>query len=213
MIIFGIISIFVVVSIKKCHMEEEKKRKVTIDIVKANVFAIILMAVAAIVLLIPFYKIWGFHLPEGSAFGGITGLVLIIVIIFAGIALHEFIHGLTWACFAKNGWRSIRFGVMWKMLTPYCHCSDPLPIPSYALGGIMPCNVLGIIPAIVALCVGSLILLLWSIFFISAAAGDIWIVWLLTKEKRGSTVLDHPSEAGFYIIEPDDAPTEATQNE
>ena len=78
---------------------------------------------------------------------------------------------------------------------------------------MMPCIVLGIIPAIVALCIGSLLLVVWGIFFISAAAGDIWIVWLLTKEKPGSTVLDHPSEAGFFIIEPDDEPDVATPNE
>ena len=63
----------------------------------------------------------------------------------------------------------------------------------------MPCIVLGVLPAIVALFIGSLPLLAWGIFFIAAAAGDIWMTWLLTKEDRHSLVLDHPSEAGFYI--------------
>ena len=193
-------------------MEEAKKRKVTIDIVKANVFGVIIMVVAAVALLVPFFMIWGIRPPE-DIFGGIWGLVVILVALFVGIAVHELIHGLTWACFAKSGWRSIHFGVMWKLLTPYCHCSEPLHIPAYALGGMMPCIVLGIIPAIVALCIGSLLLVVWGIFFISAAAGDIWIVWLLTKEKPGSTVLDHPSEAGFFIIEPDDEPGETTPSE
>ena len=34
-----------------------------------------------------------------------------------------------------------------------------------------------------------------------SAAGDIWMTWLLTKENPKSMVLDHPSEAGFYIID------------
>jgi len=46
-------------------------------------------------------------------------------------------------------------------------------------------------------------LLVWGIFFIAAAAGDIWMTWLLTKENPKSMVLDHPSEAGFYIIDED----------
>ena len=54
---------------------------------------------------------------------------------------------------------------------------------------------------IVALFIGSLPLLVWGIFFISAAAGDIWMTWLLTKEDPKNMVLDHPTEAGFYIIE------------
>ena len=40
-----------------------------------------------------------------------------------------------------------------------------------------------------------------SIIFISAASGDIWMAWLLTKESPGCTVLDHPTEAGFYVFE------------
>ena len=111
------------------------------------------------------------------------------------------IHGLTWACFAKNGWKSISFGVWWKVLTPYCHCNEPMPIPNYMIAAMMPCIVLGVIPAVVALFIGSLPMLAWGIFFIAAAAGDIWMTWLLTKENPKSMVLDHPSEAGFYIID------------
>ena len=40
-----------------------------------------------------------------------------------------------------------------------------------------------------------------SIIFISAAGGDIWMAWLLTKESPDCTVLDHPTEAGFYVFE------------
>ena len=54
---------------------------------------------------------------------------------------------------------------------------------------------------IVALFIASLPLLVWGIIFISAAAGDIWMTWLLTKEDPKNMVLDHPTEAGFYIIE------------
>ena len=87
----------------------------------------------------------------------------------------------------------------------YCHCDEPMHIPGYMMGAMMPCIVLGVIPAIVALFIGSLPLLAWGIFFIAAAAGDVWMTWLLTKENPKSMVLDHPSEAGFYIIEENNA--------
>jgi hypothetical protein len=90
---------------------------------------------------------------------------------------------------------------MWKLLTPYCHCDEPMHIPGYMMGAMMPCVVLGIIPSIVAMFIGNLPLLAWGIIFIAAAAGDIWMTWLLTKENPKSMVLDHPSEAGFYIID------------
>ena len=44
-------------------------------------------------------------------------------------------------------------------------------------------------------------MLAWGIFFIAAAAGDIWMTWLLTKEDPKLLVLDHPSEAAFYVID------------
>ena len=34
--------------------------------------------------------------------------------------------------------------------------------------------------------IGNLPLLAWGIFFIAAAAGDIWMTWLLTKENPKS---------------------------
>ena len=178
-----------------------KGRKVSIDIVKANVFAVGIMVVSAIVFFVPFFMIWKDRKSLGEPLGGVGDWALAVGLTFVGIVVHELIHGVTWACFARSGWRSISFGVMWKLLTPYCHCSEPMRIPGYMAGAMMPCIVLGLVPAVVALCIGSLPLLVWGIFFIAAAAGDIWMTWLLTKEDPHSLVLDHPSEAGFYIID------------
>ena len=176
-------------------------RKVAIDLVKANVFSVVLMVVSAVSLLVPFFLIW----KDKGSFGSLVGTgrewIWLFVAMLAGIVVHELIHGITWACYAKSGWKSISFGVIWKMLTPYCHCDVPLRKREYMMGAMMPCIVLGIIPSIVALCIGSLPLLVLGIFFIAAASGDIWMTWLLTKEAPDCLVLDHPSEAGFYVIE------------
>ena len=180
---------------------EVKGRKVTIDIVKANIFAFVIMAIAAIVFLVPFFWIWKDKKPMSELLGGFGDWSITLILAIVGIVVHELIHGLTWACYAKSGWKSISFGVWWKMLTPYCHCNEPMRIPCYMISAMMPCIVLGVIPAIVALFIGSLPMLAWGIFFIAAAAGDIWMTWLLSKENPKSKVLDHPSEAGFYIID------------
>ena len=181
--------------------DHEIGRKVSINIGKANLFALAIMLVSAIVFMVPFFMIWSGRKPIGDLLGGTWHWGIVFALMIVGIVVHELIHGITWACYAKSGWKSISFGVMWKMLTPYCHCDEPMRIPGYMMGAIMPCIVLGVLPAIVALFIGSLPLLAWGIFFIAAAAGDIWMTWLLTKEDRHSLVLDHPPEAGFYIIE------------
>ena len=188
---------------EECNVENG--RKVTIDITKANVFAFVLMAVSAVVLIVPYCLIWGSEWNGETVRQFFDSFVLdwalFMVAMIVGIVIHELIHGLTWACFAPSGWRSISFGVMWKMLTPYCHCNEPMRPRPYIMGALMPLIVLGIVPAIACLLSGSLFMLIWSIFFIAAAAGDIWMAWLLTKESADCTVLDHPSEAGFYVFD------------
>ena len=190
------------------NMEEinfENGRKVTIEIVKANIFAVVLMLVAGIVLLVPYILIWRDQWTKNTidqffdTLPSYCGLFFVLMIV--GIVVHELIHGITWACFAPSGRKSISFGIMWKMLTPYCHCNEPMRPRPYIIGALMPLIVLGIIPAIICLISGSLFLLVWSTIFISAAGGDIWIVLLLMKERHDCTVLDHPSEAGFYVFD------------
>ena len=180
------------------ELEGKSRRKVAIDIVKANWFAIGLFLAAAVVFLIPYFLIWH-DAPLNRLLGYRVNNLVFFIAILVGIVVHELIHGITWAC--HTGWRSISFGVMWKLLTPYCHCDEPMRIRPYQLACLMPCFVLGVIPSVFALFIGSLPLLLWGIFFIAAAAGDIWMAWLLTKENSNSLVLDHPSEAGFYIYD------------
>ena len=184
--------------------KEENGRKVTVSLVKANVFGVVLLVVTAIVLLVPYILIWRGQWQQGEVdrfLGTPVTWSVFVIGMFVGIVVHELIHGLTWACFVKDGWKSISFGVMWKMLTPYCHCNTPMRPRPYIIGALMPLIVLGIIPAIVALATGSLPLLFWGIIFISAAAGDIWMAWLLAKESPNCMVLDHPSEAGFYVFD------------
>jgi hypothetical protein len=67
---------------------------------------------------------------------------IVLIALTIGIILHE-LHGITWAKYTKDGFKSIRFGVLWKFLTPYCHCKEPL-VKHYIIGGIMPAIVLGL---------------------------------------------------------------------
>ena len=88
-----------------------------------------------------------------------------LIILFAGIILHELIHGLTFLLFCKNGFKSIEFGIMWKYLAPYCHCKEPLPVRPYIIGALMPAIVLGFIPAGIGLITGKFIPLVFGMIF------------------------------------------------
>ena len=182
-------------------MEKYTKEKVNIDVYWANVFALILIIPTVLIYGLPYYLIWrdeihfkDFSLPHLFGSSWIFFIALII-----GIIAHELIHGAVWAGFAKNGFKSIQFGVMWKMITPYCHCKEPLKVRQYALGGIMPAIILGFIPAMWAIIIGDLALLILGMFFTVAAGGDFLIIHALRKEKKDTLVEDHPSEIGYYV--------------
>lgn len=187
-----------------------KERKETINIATANLVSVAILVVSAVVFYGIFFLIWDYKdWFDSENLGGSmdqfgTKYIMLIVVLIVGTVVHELIHGLTWAKYAKSGFKSISFGVMWKMLTPYCHCSEPLKVSHYSIGALMPLIILGIIPSVTAICLKSLFWLTMGILFIAAASGDIMITWNLRKEDKENMVLDHPTEAGYLVYEEDD---------
>ena len=179
------------------ELENYKKEKLTIDLVWANVFGILILIPIVLMFGLPFYFIWGPQIEIKQFLDSAGPLIFGIMIL--GIVLHELIHGITWAKFAKEGFKSIKFGVLWKMLTPYCHCKEALNVRQYIIGAISPAIIMGIVPAIIAIMIGNLGLLIFGIFFTMAAGGDFLILNLIRKENSSDLVQDHPSEAGCYI--------------
>lgn len=178
----------------------EKVLKI-IDIVKANNIGLKLLIPTILIYGLPFYLIWKDSISFKDLFSAGSGWVFLkwLTIFLAGIVAHELVHGITWALFAKKGFRSIKFGVLWKYITPYCHCKEPLQIRHYLIGAITPFIFVGLLPAVYAIITGSINWLLFGIFYTVGAVGDFLIIKLLLPEKRNDYALDHPSEAGCYV--------------
>ena len=168
--------------------------KKIIDIYKASKLALLLFVVFALLFGLPFYLIW----KPVLAFSW-QSIIIFCVLFIIGVVVHELIHGLVFGLFAKSGFKSIRFGVLWEYLTPYCHCNEPIKLKYYIFGALMPALILGFLPATVSIFNGSLMLLVLGVIFISAAAGDFYVVWILRKESMNVFVQDHPSEPGCFI--------------
>lgn len=177
-----------------------RRVELTVSIVKANIFAV--------VLLIPLLIAGGglFFLRNQSMSGGLGKMnpLLFAALFFAMIVVHELIHGLSWSLFAENHWKDIEFGFMKQYLTPYCTCGVPLKKGSYIFGALTPLVLLGILPMIAGILTNSLGLLLLGVIMADAAAGDILIVWkiLRYRSEAGTIVyIDHPTQAGGVIFE------------
>jgi len=187
-----------------------KVRKESINLFKANIVSFVILVVAAVIfggfffLLNDSFSNPMVEASEKSPWAGILLPFVFLVILLVGIVAHELIHGITFAIFAPRGYHSVSYGVLWKSLTPYAHCDDPLRKSHYICALLMPFLILGVAPAVVSLFNGSFFWLIFGVLFIAAAAGDLMMTWMIWKENPEFMVLDHPSEAGYFIFEPEE---------
>ncbi|WP_017733659.1 DUF3267 domain-containing protein [Nafulsella turpanensis] len=191
----------------RMQMEQAHQKELTIGAVEANLYALLFVLPILLLFGLPYVLIWHekFSLSNFTAFMDawsewlLLSPLMIILIMAVGVVLHELIHGITWSLFCKNGHRSIRYGVMWEFLTPYCHCKEPLALRPYLLGAVMPAVLLGFAPSVYGIISGSLGWLLFGLTFTLAAGGDFIMIWMLRKESKESFVQDHPVKIGCIV--------------
>ena len=126
--------------------------------------------------------------------------LILLFIWLISLAVHELLHGFGWSLFCKDRFKSIRFGVIWSALTPYCNCKEPLGFGQYLLGAVLPLFILGFIPSAVALLLGNVYLLYFGALGIMGAGGDMLISLSMRKYPK-ALFLDHPTECGFFAFE------------
>ena len=96
------------------------------------------------------------------------------------------------------------FGSVWLLLVilVYCHIDVPMTKRAYCCGALMPLLLLGVVPYIISLFVGSVWLMVLGAMMIGCAMGDVLIVWAIRKESPDTLVYDHPSEPGCMLYHP-----------
>ena len=187
---------------ERLSREGYKKKDLTIGIVKANLFVFLLaIPVVAIGVLL-----FAWRNPISLLTPTPHGSLLFIVLLFVLIVAHELIHGLTWSIYAEHHFKDIEFGFMKEYLTPYCTCTTPLLKSHYIIGALMPCIILGLLPTMIGILMGSHLLFWTGIVMILSAGGDIMIVWKVLAfkkqdESKEILIYDHPTQAGSVIFE------------
>lgn len=161
---------------------------------KVNLLAIITGGIPAVIMVVLFGFIHGW-----LQFNNMT---LIIIIYLLSVVVHELIHGLFFAMFAKERFKSIEFGIIWKSLNPYCYCSEPINKPQYMTALLMPGFILGVCTGVIGIIIGNASLLAFGALNMLSAGGDIFIARLILKNKgkKGDLYLDHPSMPGLFVL-------------
>ena len=192
------------IKVEELAKEGYEKSDLTIGVVKANILAVII-AIPVIILMVVIYLAVN---PPQSMLGGRLNLAFAPLIIFPSFilltVLHELIHGATWAIFAKEHFKSISFGVIWAMLTPYCTCNELLKKWQYIIGAIMPTIFVGFLPAVFAILYNNPTLLFISMIMVAGGGGDAIIATKLLMYRPKSIecmYMDHPYECGVVVFE------------
>ena len=175
-----------------------RQELLTIPIKEANKQALILGLPVVVVLGAVFFLLHQFTPFETSPLEILLLLVLFLVL----VVVHELIHGITWSCFAEKRFKAISFGIMNETYNPYCTCNEALTRTQYIIGALAPTVILGILPCIVAITIGSAPLFTLGAIMILAGGGDLAICRKLLsyKQANGTIYLDHPTECGLVAF-------------
>jgi hypothetical protein len=173
--------------------------EVVIPVRKANTYSFALFLLTTIVLGIPFGFLIGFssYLSAWKSF--LTHYPQLVLALVSGVVAHEFLHAVTWSLFAKNGWKSITFGIHWKELAPFVHCDEFLPKIHYIAGVAMPGLILGVLPLLISCATREAWLFCFGSFFTAGAGGDFLSLQKLASFRRSDAILDHPKHLGFLV--------------
>lgn len=128
----------------------------------------------------------------------------IIPLIIALILAHEAVHAIAWKLASGLAWSEFNFGFSWKALAPYCHAKTAMSARAYRIGTIMPGIVTGLVPLLIAYILWSAPLMLVGGIMISAAVGDLYVLWLIRAVPANAQLLDHPSQVGCIAYLPED---------
>jgi hypothetical protein len=177
------------------------KEKRTINVLLANIYSVLIFIFAAILLSIVYYLIWNeddLFDKSRKSFKNL-GFFSFLFMLIIGIILHELLHGIVFSIYAKKGYKSVKFGVLWKVLTPYCHCKEPLKVREFIIAALTPTVALGLVPSVISMFIGNIELLLFGILFFAAGAGDLMLVSSILREKESALIYDLPDEIGYDL--------------
>jgi hypothetical protein len=128
-------------------------------------------------------------------------ILLFLIWLLLLIVAHEAVHGFGWMTAGGVGPRHIRFGIDRKTFSPYCHLTTPIRAAAYRYGAALPLVVTGILPLTAGLLTDTPVLTMLSAIMISAAVGDLFVLWVIREVPGNALVIDHPTQAGCYVKE------------
>jgi hypothetical protein len=179
------------------------KNNITISPEKANIVIAIAAVVWMTISIVIFVVFWGFNQYIDVIYNNLLSFMglLYIFTIVAGMLVHELLHALAFLVFGNVSPKHIKFGIVWKVLTPYTHCELPVTALVYRCVLLFPAITLGLIPSILGIVYGKILVLLWGTILLIGSFGDILVFLLIRKIPNNTLIIDDKKEIGCKIID------------
>lgn len=169
---------------------EIRVNKLAINLVAVPITVVLCAASIWLALALPHAKQ---NLPSASLW--------LLLFLFILVVVHEVLHAFAIVCWGKLSWRAMKFGVMWKALMPYCHCTILINLKVCRVQVLFPLYVTGLLTFLFLLAFPSLESGLACGVALSVCVGDVWLFIRLRKFPDAFFYKDDPKEIGGWILE------------
>ncbi|MCP5099700.1 MAG: alpha/beta fold hydrolase [Chloroflexi bacterium] len=172
----------------------------TISMFWANFVALGFLPLAYLLFFLPYRWLWGTGVMDRELSLTILDIVVGLLALFAGIVLHEWLHGIGYVRVGGLPKTAVRYGFSWKMLAPYAHAKAPMRASAYRVAVLMPGLLLGVLPGIIGVVANVWWLVLWATMMLIAAGGDTAVIIAIRHVPANNWVLDHPQKVGCQVL-------------
>lgn len=175
----------------------------TVPLPVAMMLAFSAIPVAIMALFIPFQLRWGLTPPRLPERWPVTALLAVFALLLGGLLLREAVQlaGYRWIGRVPRG--AARLAAGHAALGPRVRCDAPVSARAYRLILLLPTLLLGVLPSVVAIAIGSWLLVLWGLWMIVACSGDLVALWAMRGLPPATPVRAHPSRPGCEVLSPD----------
>jgi len=182
----------------------------TVATVRVNKLAANLVGLLVTLLLCVLFVWFAQTLPHHERVAAWTAVPVLVCLLLL-LPVHEALHAVGLALFARVAWSNIKFGFLWRALMPYCHCTVPIPVAAYRWMALLPLCVTGGVGVVAVLVYPTDGLALLAGVVVSACIGDVWMVLKLRGFADDLLVQDSPTEIGCDVLVRGEQPAPATQ--
>jgi pimeloyl-ACP methyl ester carboxylesterase len=152
--------------------------------------------VALLGLFVPYQLRWGLTPPRLPAGRPVAALLGFFALLLAGLLLHEAAHLAAYYVIGRVPRGAARLGGGHIGLAPRVRCATLLPARTYRAILLAPSVLLGLLPGIIGIVVGSWLPVVWGVWMLVASGGNLVILWAMRGLPAATPVRAHPTRAG-----------------